>query len=430
MFDNKKEKPTIPEVENAFQPSKEVRDADRFAGRAEVVKQSYYALVTAGSNIAVVGNRGIGKSSLARQIVRMASGKNDLLKKLGLEVEERLDFLPIYFACGDSVANTDELLERLLTSRSCLLEWIYDVPKAKREIDSLQPKLNAGIASLEGNTEVEEEKEPALSQHSIDTVFTNVLQAIVDSGLTRDGVLIVVDEFDQIKDPSGFSRLLKSLATNVPKVKFAIVGVAQDIQNLIKEHQSADRLFAGSIIKLPPMDQDELAEIVHIAEKTIDEYVTFTDQAVDRLVSLAQGHPYMIHLIGKYALRIAYQERRGSITLDHINEALRAIAERGADPILEGRYKKAIQSSTQRETVLKAMASSQGKDGEIWTTDAYKVALDKEVDNASQYVGQLVTEDYGEELVKVRERYYRFRDSLFAAYVQARPRVFEGQGSD
>ena len=71
------------------------------------------------------------------------------------------------------------------------------------------------------------------------------------------------------------------------------------------------------------------------------------------------------------------------------------------------------------------MALVRTEDGECWTTDAYKIALDEGVDNSSQYVGQLVTDEYGAELERVRERYYRFRDSLFAAYVVARPRQFD-----
>jgi hypothetical protein len=90
---------------------------------------------------------------------------------------------------------------------------------------------------------------------------------------------------------------------------------------------------------------------------------------------------------------------------------------------LEGRYKKAVASSEQREIVLKALADTQAADGEIWTTNAYKLALDQGVDNASQYVGQLVSEEYGSEVEKLRDRYYRFHDSLFAAYVKARPRL-------
>ena len=104
-------------------------------------------------------------------------------------------------------------------------------------------------------------------------MFTNVCHAIVKQKIASDGVLIIIDEFDQVRDPAGMAGLLKSLATNVPRVKFCIVGVAQDIQNLMREHESADRLFAGSIIRLPPMSDDELAEIVRIAEKSIEGYI-------------------------------------------------------------------------------------------------------------------------------------------------------------
>jgi len=52
------------------------------------------------------------------------------------------------------------------------------------------------------------------------------------------------------------------------------------------------------------------------------------------------------------------------------------------------------------------------------------VALQYGVENPSQYVGQLVTEQFGAELQNIRERYYRFKDSLFVAYVSARPPQF------
>src|SRR5690606_14698447 len=94
-------------------------------------------------------------------------------------------------------------------------------------------------------------------------------------------------------------------------------------------------------------------------------------------------------------------------------------------------YKKAVASSEQREIVLKALAEAQTADGEVWTTTAYRLAVEKEVDNPSQYVGQLVTEDYGNEVEKLRERFYRFRDSLFATYVRARPYLISRpQGGD
>ena len=418
-------KPTLAQVENAFQPAKEVDSASRFAGRKQAVTDSHYGLISEGAHIAIVGNRGIGKTSLARQIINLASGDSDLLAKLDLPNDKDLDFLPVYFACGNTVRNTTDLLERLLTSANCLGDWVYDIPRASKIIKGYSPKVGVNLLGAEvglgGEKKTETTVESSIASHPIDSVFTNVVRVIVDEKLARDGILIVVDEFDQVNDPSGFASFLKSLATNVPKVKFCLVGVAQDIGRLMREHQSADRLFAGSIITLPSMSPDELKEIIHIAEKAINGYVTFSPEAADRVVILAQGHPYMVHLIGKYALRNAYHRQQSIISAEDITETLQSIAERGADPVLEGRYKKAVASSEQREIVLKALARSQTEDGEVWTQNAYKLALDQGVDNASQYVGQLVTEEYGAELEKVRERYYRFRDSLFAAYVRARP---------
>lgn len=419
-----KQQPTLAEVENAFQPAKEIDAPTRFAGRRTSVSDCYYALITEGANIAIVGNRGIGKSSLARQVIHMATGDNTLLQRLDLPATERHDFVTMYFACGDAVKTSEDLLERLLTNGDCLRDWIYDIPKAKTEVEAYQPKFSAGFVGLEGEKRTETESQKALGQHSIDSVFTNVVAEIAKQGLAKNGILIIMDEFDRIGNPHGFASFLKSLATNVPKVKFCLVGVAQDIKELMKEHESTDRLFAGSIVKLPAMTDDELAAIVRTAEQAIDQIITFDEGATSRLAALAQGHPYMVHLVGKYALRNAFQQKLSVVTIAQVDATLKGLAERGADPALEGRYQKAVASSAQRESVLRALASKITRDGEVWTTDAYKVALDDDVDNSSQYVGQLVTDEYGAEIEKVRERFYRFKDSLFAAYVNARPRQF------
>ena len=425
-------KPTITQIENAFQPAKEVDTSARFAGRKDAVTEAYYGLIARGAHIAVVGNRGIGKTSLARQVLNIARGDNSILERLNIPRDRKLDLLPVYFACGKSVTNTTDLLERLLTSTNCLAEWIYDIPKASKVVRGYSPQFGVNIlgveASLGGEKKTEATVEPALTSHAIDTVFTNAVAAIIEQSVATDGILIVIDEFDQIADPAGFASFLKALATNVPQVKFCIVGVAQDIHYLMKEHQSSDRLFAGTIIPLPSMAADELKDIIRIAEHEVGDYITFSVEAADRVAALAQGHPYMVHLVGKYALRAAYTADERSISATAIDDTLKSIAERGADPVLEGRYKKAVASSEQRETVLKALAETQAADGEVWTSNAYRVALEQGVDNASQYVGQLVTDEYGNEIEKLRERYYRFHDSLFAAYVRARPPLVRKTG--
>jgi len=421
-------KPKITQVENAFLPAREITEYDRFAGRQKPVEDCYYALISEGTNIAIIGNRGIGKSSLSRQVFNIATGNNELLTKIGMNIEDKLDFLPIYFSCGRGIGTHEQLLEKLLTSKDCLSDWSYDIPKARKSLEKYQPKFSVGVISFAGEKATETATETSQPEHDIETVFTNVVSAIIEQQIAKNGLLFIIDEFDQIQDKSGFASFLKALATNVPNVKFCIVGVAHDIQDLMKEHASTDRLFAGGIINLPVMKDEELKEIIRGAEKSIDSFISFDDNATNKVVALAQGHPYMVHLIGKYALRMAYKNVVREISQGSVDATLVGIAESGADPVLEGRYKKAVASSNQREVVLKALAEVQARELEIHTADAYKRAIDNGVDNPSQFVGHLVTDDYGAEILKIRERYYRFKDSLFVAYTNARPSIFTETG--
>lgn len=425
MIFGKQKKPSLKDTENAFQPAKEISDIERFAGRQKPINDSFLALLSEGANIAIVGNRGIGKTSLARQIQKFGSGNNDLIKKLNLKLDHKFDYQVFYLACGDEINNRDDLLKRLLTSDACLGSWLYEIPKTRTMLHALSPKLKAEIfgvgAEIGGTASIQETHEHVAVPQSTEGVFENVVRQLREEKLTRDGILIVIDEFDQISNPSGLGPFLKALATNVDGVKFCIVGVAKDIQELMKEHESADRLFAGAIVPLDPMSAEELSAIIDIAEEQTGKWFKFEQDARDKIVAMANGHPYLVHLIGKFALRRAFMDDKQSITSDDIDAVLQTIAENASDPVLEGRYRTAVASSKQRESVLKALACNQDDRGEIWTTDAYKAALENGVDNASQYVGQLVTDDFGAEIERVRERYYRFKDSLFAAYVQARP---------
>ena len=412
-------------VENAFLPAREITDPRRFAGRTALIEQAYLGLVSQGTNLAILGNRGVGKSSLARQLIHIATGKTELLKRHGIPHGRQLDFLTLYYTCGNSITGTDHLLERLLTSADCLSPWVYDIPAAKRILNAYTPKFEArpfgvGVA-LSGTNSTEVDTTRAGPSPDTVSVFTNVVSHLAKAQPAADGVLVVIDEFDQMRDKSGFASFLKSLATNVPDVRFAVVGVAHDRYELMAEHESSDRLFAGGVLNTPPMSPEELRSIIDIAENHVGKQICFDESARGHLVDLAQGHPYMLHLLGKHALRSAWREGRAVVSIADVGATLRTIASSGADPVLENRYKTAIQSSQQREAVLRALANKVATGGEVWTGDAYPIAMAAGVDNPSQYVGNLGSDEYGAEIIKVRERYYRFKDSLFRAYVCARP---------
>jgi Cdc6-like AAA superfamily ATPase len=430
----KPKKPSQRDIENAFIPNREVVDQQRFAGRKSQVERAYLALLGAGSNVAILGPRGLGKSSLARQLINISKGETALLDRLSIPYDRPLNFRSFYHACGNSIAGTDHLLERLLTMSDCLAGSCYDVPKARKILEAYNPRFEAKVfgtgVSLGANKSEEVTRESVAPRADVTSIFTNVVAAILETSSADqggDGLLFVIDEFDQIRQKVGFASFLKSLATNVPQVRFAIVGVAHDLQELMSDHRSADRLFAGAVIPIPHMTGAELTEIIDMAQVQIGDHILYHNDAKRRLVQLAQGHPYMIHLLGKLSLRTAWQKSKIVVEVEDVEATLRSIAAAGADPVLEARYTTAIGASALRETVLKAMAEVE-KNGEVFTGEAYQLSVQRGVDNPSQCVGQLVTDEHGAELIKVRDRYYRFKDSLFRAYVLVRPPHYNGDG--
>src|SRR5579859_1265040 len=101
---------------NVFTPASEVQEIARFAGRGTELESLAIALQSKGSQIVLYGQRGVGKSSLARQLVKMATNDAYIMDRLKNKPHDKLDFIPIYLACDDSVKSVEALMLRLLTS--------------------------------------------------------------------------------------------------------------------------------------------------------------------------------------------------------------------------------------------------------------------------------------------------------------------------
>ena len=61
-----------------------IRDPNRFVGREDLIQDCVKSLETPLGLIAVYGKRGVGKSSLMRQLQQLATGDYTLLKKARL----------------------------------------------------------------------------------------------------------------------------------------------------------------------------------------------------------------------------------------------------------------------------------------------------------------------------------------------------------
>src|SRR5205085_5267663 len=102
-----------------FRPDYEMDDPALFAGRASQVEEVARALHSRGACPVIYGDRGLGKSSLALQGVRIAVGDTELLKRHRHEkwaLSEESAYVTIFIRCSDATQTKDDLLQRALNA--------------------------------------------------------------------------------------------------------------------------------------------------------------------------------------------------------------------------------------------------------------------------------------------------------------------------
>lgn len=404
------------DVINAFQPAQEILDPKRFAGRRDEFSRALEALLSEGAHLCVYGQRGIGKSSFARQVSDVAEGKSAILDALALGdyKTEKFDFLALRVTCDDTVINLERLIQRALTSTDGFAPWVQEEVSKRIVQDARQFSVapsGIGAKSQHHNT-----METTPQKRGWVESFSEVVKDT--QNVAKDGVLLIIDEFDRITDSSGLASLLKALANT--KLKVMLVGVADDLKGLIAEHQSLQRQITEGAVLLPPMPPEEIEEILSKAEETLKDAIEFDQETKERIAELCNGQPYLAHLFGKYTLLEAFRSKRATVGAEELNNALSAIATEGHEATLEERYRSAVASSAQRETVLRAFAAITRD--KIHNSEAYELC--GSVEQPAVYLGHLRQTKYGAELVDRGNRYHEFKDALFKAYVNATPRRF------
>lgn len=112
------------DLQNVFTPAAAIENSERFAGRQEQLDGISLALQSEGTQIVIYGNRGVGKSSLARQLSALARGDQTIIDRLALPPHQTPDYLVISLECEDSIIDVKTLVLRLLTEDIALAPWI------------------------------------------------------------------------------------------------------------------------------------------------------------------------------------------------------------------------------------------------------------------------------------------------------------------
>ena len=137
--------------------------------------------------------------------------------------------------------------------------------------------------------------------------------------LRKDGarkLILIVDEFDRIEDPdidAMFADTIKTLSDFSVDTTLILVGVADDVDDLITEHESVNRCLIQ--IHLPRMPFNELKEIVEHGIGSVS--MEISKEAVSQICALSLGLPHYVHALGLASGRAAIDDRRENVeTLD------------------------------------------------------------------------------------------------------------------
>ena len=250
----------VARCDQAFRPFAPIDLPDFFQGRQEDVELLGNELRTSGRQVAIFGERGVGKTSLA--------------------------VLAYFFAEFD-----DEATHLVRCERDSTYETIFE-----------RLLLQGGIRYLPNTVETETARRGAVDLKAASLSrgrATRVTErALSSGGLIRPALLLdrfagqegllIIDEYDRVHDKSTHTRLaetLKHFSDASSKTKIIVVGVAETLSDLIGEHESLTRCLAQ--IKLERMRNDELGRI----EEEESDFVTFLDSKV----SQSRGEP--VHLV-------------------------------------------------------------------------------------------------------------------------------------
>jgi Cdc6-like AAA superfamily ATPase len=416
-----------------------IKDPHRFVGRADLIQASINALNSSLGLIAIYGKRGVGKSSLTRQIQALANGNYELVRKAGLNhllPAKPRRYYTVYYACDSMISGAQDLVGRLCNDtdeEDGLLRLVPDKGKQLTEFSRTAENsvgLDLKVASW-GTKGQEASKYTSAVPGDIIQTFRNFASAVVESNnrifSKRESVLILLDEFDVIKDKQGLGSLIKSLSSD--RVKFGICGIGQDLSNLIADHASVGRLIEQGSIFVKPMSESETTEIFRVAERLFSGQVSFEEDVVKQIALLSEGYPYFAQLIGKACVSLANAKGTNRIDQSILSLVADNMKYGRAFPSLEKAYQLAIGQSEERALLLTLLAE-QADDraeydaslGQVFLSKSRSSAQELGVDYMDQLLPRLIEERYGPVLVKVPETRgsYEFTDPVFRAYVKLR----------
>lgn len=307
--------PSRERLAEAFTPHRPINLPQFFSGRLSLIDQAVDAINTSGQHVVMFGDRGTGKTSLARILAIYAQ-----------ETELPQGRRAIHVACSSE------------DDYSSIWKKVFqEVQVSQRQIGFAQD----ATATVVGRLEL---PETAITDPSDVRLYVRSLP---------NPTVIVIDEFDRVI-PARATETHRLMADTIKLFSdtdmdstVVIVGVADSLADLIAGHESVTRNIAP--VQMPPMQLTELAEIVQ--KGFTHAYLRWEPGVDTRIAELSQGYPHYTHLLGLWAGRHAIDAAQGTVTIANVEAAVQTALEKASGGV-EQEYARAV-ASVRKDTLFR-----------------------------------------------------------------------------
>jgi len=385
-------------------PSQTISHQERLHGRQPQLDSIRRALRSPGRHVFIYGDRGVGKTSLAKTAAFIAQPTDQPLALI---------------ACNQAGAFSDFVQD--------IAKKLYpDGVTIDRYSETTSRKLSLGP--------VEVGKTKSLEKGVIPPVVTiNDAVNLIDAVAERYSYepVVIIDEFDQLDNPDDmklFADLIKQVSDQEIGIRFIFCGIGASLEELIGVHLSTDRYLTP--IELEPLKHEARWAILEEAAKAFE--IEIDQETIMRIGHISDGFPYYVHLIGEELIWAMHEEKTETLssTVELFHTAVTRAIETSYTS-LKTAYNVAIRkykNSDQFEEVLWAIAD--GKNFVRPTEEIYNDSyipimrkLDKnplERNTFSQRMNSLKRDGHGKIIQSPRRSWFTFSENIVRGYVRLR----------
>ena len=295
---------------NPFNPNSVVKP-QLFAGRANqilhAVRKMSQVRDKMPSSFVISGERGIGKTALAKHIMFLSQQRNQKF--------ENLNFLTTYYTVEKDQHFSSVLQSSLNLLTDQLSKSVID--RLSFHVGSFFKDGKFSLGAFGTKMEIDKtsrkyfEDDMNLKDQTI-SILTNILKGIEEDKSKKgkrntdpDGILIVLDEIHNVKNINGAAQILRSAITTLDmngygNIAFLIMSYPEAVKKFFKGDPSAKRSF--DILPLGIMPDNEAQEILI---KGFDQAkIKYNEKIIRNNINKSGGYPHSIQVLGHNLVEI------------------------------------------------------------------------------------------------------------------------------